>query len=1461
MDRLRIHQLGLKILLSTITITSAQTLNNINQLVLQSTSENVLHPDYINVASGKKIDATATCGYGPDGKDPQSHIYCKLTGGGPQMQYEFFKAEKGQSILQGQHCDICQSDIAEKSHPIEYAIDGTEKWWQSPPLSQGVHYNELNITIDLGQLFHVAYVIVKFANTPRAGTWVLEKSTDYGKSWEAWQYFAESDSNCMSDFGKNPYEPIIDDNQVICTSKYSDVVPLENGEVIVSLINGREGAKNYSHAPLLQEFTKATNVRLRLLRTKTLLGHLMAVQREDSTVTRRYFYSIKDISIGGRCECNGHADKCIPAHHDKSNRLVCKCKHNTCGDSCDKCCPGFEQKKWAPAVPANPNVCEPCNCHGHSDKCVYNETVNFDQTSMDMHGKMEGGGVCQNCRHNTAGINCEKCIEGYYRPENVPIDSAQACQPCNCNSNHTVGTCEPVTGRCYCKPEYTGDKCDECAEGYYDYPNCKKCKCFYKGTEAGNCFPSIPSTGESNNFGQIGEVTQLDTMFDDLSATCDCRENFQGRLCDSCSDGFFKFPDCSTCACDGPGVENIGDCDNETGSCTCRTGYKGERCDQCEIGYYNYPLCSPCPCSQVGTMENVCDRDSGECICAEKYDGSRCDKCQPGFWGFPSCQSCDCSGQGVLDNVCDSQTGQCKCHDGYAGRACDECAVNFYSYPSCEPCGCNNMGSLSASCNQESGQCSCRNNIEGRRCDQCVESYFNYPVCEVCSCDVRGIVYRDPSSCPAFTDNGQCPCKNNVGGANCDSCEQKYWNLNEDNPEGCEECNCFKFGTINGLIDCEQESGSCQCREYSDGNRQCSSCRPGFYALNDKSYFGCDGCQCDVGGSKEQNCEQFNGQCNCRANTVGRRCDDVEYGYCYPTLYQYIAEFENGITPNGLESIRYGFNETRFPGFSFRGYAEMSAVQKVLIVPIEIPKSRLFRALINYVNENDQSVDAIMSTVSLYDNSTSYGGSLNEGEFERIQQFQVLNFRPTKGKPGSLMANVPLVLDQGLWSISIEADSGLLLDNIILLPNEYYEPGILQKHITQACKPDVLGEKCIKYTHLNFPVSAIRHELDASHGAVANNETAVHFPLQNYALLIDDESIQQSINVFQPGKYVLVLTYKTLRDDDKKQTVNLFVELSDDEQYVATFNVYSCNYITDCRQVAINEDDLVFEIDIKESIINLQLTATGWLGDHGPKVFVKDITAIPSEDWHRQYVIPTRECVSEGVKSEYSNDHVDFECEESRWSIPPTAIEVLPKKENVSPYTPPDTSITEEVQLLEGSSTESALFFGQLPLTNGADTRYVVVIHYFQPDYLPFEGYVEVDSYPGRAKFGYCADVSGCRITVVCSSNTELKLLKDSVSINIRIPEGNVLFIKSIILIPAAKYDDGVLKHDLVDLSSKFIKECGGNGFRNLPGEIDDGSFCHKAVKSLSLYNNDGAFACNCASAGTIKRQGCFSYL
>ena len=78
----------------------------------------------------------------------------------------------------------------------------------------------------------MAYVFIKMANSPRPGVFALEKSNDEGRTWQAWQYFADTPSDCEQFFGEAGYsQTITNDDSVICSTDYSKVVPLEGGEV------------------------------------------------------------------------------------------------------------------------------------------------------------------------------------------------------------------------------------------------------------------------------------------------------------------------------------------------------------------------------------------------------------------------------------------------------------------------------------------------------------------------------------------------------------------------------------------------------------------------------------------------------------------------------------------------------------------------------------------------------------------------------------------------------------------------------------------------------------------------------------------------------------------------------------------------------------------------------------------------------------------------------------------------------------------------------------------------------------------------------------------------------------------------------------------------------------------------------------------------------------------------------
>lgn len=152
---------------------------------------------------------------------------------------------------------------------------------------------------------------------------------------------------------------ITEDDEVICTTDFSHIHPMENGEMVINLVDGRPGKASSGLPVKLQEFLKATNVRLRFLRANTMYAQLMDLKRNsDPTVTRRYYYAVKEIYMGGRCICNGHASSCNELDPARPQTLVCQCEHHTCGDNCDKCCPGFEQKRWRAASNDDEFQCE-----------------------------------------------------------------------------------------------------------------------------------------------------------------------------------------------------------------------------------------------------------------------------------------------------------------------------------------------------------------------------------------------------------------------------------------------------------------------------------------------------------------------------------------------------------------------------------------------------------------------------------------------------------------------------------------------------------------------------------------------------------------------------------------------------------------------------------------------------------------------------------------------------------------------------------------------------------------------------------------------------------------------------------------------------------------------------------------------------------------------------------------------
>ncbi|CAD5123657.1 DgyrCDS11978 [Dimorphilus gyrociliatus] len=383
-------------------------------------------PKFENVVEGKKITASSTCGL-----KNKSRICLK-------KRNEYLK------------CDVCDSTDRTKQHPTDFLTDSdtpNKTCWISEALMTPPPHN-VSIRIHFGKSFELTYISIVFCQDAPDSV-ALYKSMDYGQHWTPFQYYS---SSCMDFYGVRPNQTITRDNEqeALCSPLKGGVsATYDTPTIAFSTLEHRPNSFNLDNSPVLQDWVTATDIKIifdRLLQNNALASSYMTMH-----------YAVSDLSIGGRCKCNGHADRCIT---DEFGRLKCVCKHNTEGRDCERCKPLYQDKPWARATKQNANECVRCNCNGHSNVCRFNKEL------YEWSGHTSGG-ICQDCKHNTAGRFCHYCKEKYYRDVTVKISHEQACKACDCHHYGSKGkVCNSANGQCPCKVGVIGRKCNLCATGY-----------------------------------------------------------------------------------------------------------------------------------------------------------------------------------------------------------------------------------------------------------------------------------------------------------------------------------------------------------------------------------------------------------------------------------------------------------------------------------------------------------------------------------------------------------------------------------------------------------------------------------------------------------------------------------------------------------------------------------------------------------------------------------------------------------------------------------------------------------------------------------------------------------------------------------------------------------------------------------------------------------------------------------
>jgi netrin 1 len=305
-------------------------------------------PDFVNAAFGMEVAASSVCG------SNRVERYCDL-------KDPFKKAE--------QFCDLCDSSDPLRSFQPTSLTDvhntNNVTCWRSEPRpnQSGLDSTPDNVTLSLslGKKFELTYISLVFCPYAiRPDSIAIYKSVDFGKSWQPFQFYS---SQCRKLYGR-PTKVVIsktNEQEARCVDhkRFSgDSTGFQGTRIAFSTLEGRPSAADFESSPVLQDWVTATDIRV--------IFHRLQNPLSQTNSSPYYAYDSQK---------SGNGKYAV----DAQGKEVAIENTNNAGVGT------YALSDFA--------VGGRCKCNGHSSRC-----------NKGRDGQLE----CD-CKHNTAGRDCERC--------------------------------------------------------------------------------------------------------------------------------------------------------------------------------------------------------------------------------------------------------------------------------------------------------------------------------------------------------------------------------------------------------------------------------------------------------------------------------------------------------------------------------------------------------------------------------------------------------------------------------------------------------------------------------------------------------------------------------------------------------------------------------------------------------------------------------------------------------------------------------------------------------------------------------------------------------------------------------------------------------------------------------------------------------------------------------------------